>query len=863
MKNKTLWKRLAAVALAAVLAVPTALVPVKDADAKTVKNIILQEDFSGAEYDGSIVTYKGGNLEVVDGALKVTGKGNGGARLILPVEENTTYAFSYRVKVNASNTYSFREAWKTVDGQEDGYTKAEYGDPSTENIYADGEWHEVSSTYTVAADKNYMQYAIYSNTEQLEQDYDFLIDDVKVEKLVTVANVVSNGTFGTESADTTGWDVTTSEETPVIDTVYAANENFDNGASKTTLTPSSEIEFVDGALKITGTKSKGVRFDAIPVVGGTTYTISYKLKIETATLETMGFVETYSNGVNYKNDYMNNSLHVTTKNEWVEVKTTYTVPEEQNLLYLTVYNNNNEEESVFYVDDLEIYTKQQKLDIIKHEVLEYGDFEGANLNRDDKNWDVDNGQNVTLDESAGVNGSTAAVITRTNNTNAYMFYTSATAIFEVGKTYTLSYQAKTTGTAKIRNYLLNIKDPDDWYVDGADYGDMSDWTTITTTFTATKAISYPQIGFQSLSGEGTIYIDNVSLTWDESKPSMANTDGVGAFGKDGYGVQITDAKATATAVAEAGWYDFNVDVKGAEGTSVKVYADDAVVAEVEGTGDWQTVAGTFNAADGMETFAVESTGKVVFDNVDVYAHQHNATLVAGKDATCTVDGTKAYYECKACGKKYEDADCTKEASDLTIPAAHKISYVKKVAATCTKAGHEAYYTCDACKKVFADAEGTKEAEIKVLPKHKATEVKAVAATYTKTGIVKHYKCSCGKLYTDKACTKATTKAKLTVPVKKLTVAKTSVKSVTAKSKALAVKWTKKSGVTGYEVQVALKKNFKSGLKKATVKGASKTTVTVKKLKAKKTYYVRVRAYKKVEGKTFYSAWSSVKSKKTK
>lgn len=42
-----------------------------------------------------------------------------------------------------------------------------------------------------------------------------------------------------------------------------------------------------------------------------------------------------------------------------------------------------------------------------------------------------------------------------------------------------------------------------------------------------------------------------------------------------------------------------------------------------------------------------------------------------------------------------------------------------------------------------------------------------------------------------------------------------------------------------------------------------TSLTVKKLKANKKYYVRVRTYNKVNGKKIYSAWSKVKTVKTK
>ena len=53
-----------------------------------------------------------------------------------------------------------------------------------------------------------------------------------------------------------------------------------------------------------------------------------------------------------------------------------------------------------------------------------------------------------------------------------------------------------------------------------------------------------------------------------------------------------------------------------------------------------------------------------------------------------------------------------------------------------------------------------------------------------------------------------------------------------------------------------------GAKTKAVKKASATKLVVKKLKANKRYYVQVRAYKKVSGKTYYSAWSKAKQVKT-
>lgn len=75
-------------------------------------------------------------------------------------------------------------------------------------------------------------------------------------------------------------------------------------------------------------------------------------------------------------------------------------------------------------------------------------------------------------------------------------------------------------------------------------------------------------------------------------------------------------------------------------------------------------------------------------------------------------------------------------------------------------------------------------------------------------------------------------------------------------KKLTVKVAKVSDADGYEVQYSTSSKFTAKTtKKVSMK---KTKTTIKKLKKKKTYYVRVRAYKTVNGKKVYSDWSSVK-----
>ena len=89
-----------------------------------------------------------------------------------------------------------------------------------------------------------------------------------------------------------------------------------------------------------------------------------------------------------------------------------------------------------------------------------------------------------------------------------------------------------------------------------------------------------------------------------------------------------------------------------------------------------------------------------------------------------------------------------------------------------------------------------------------------------------------------------------------------VKLISAKNgkgKKLIVKWKKVTGAKGYQLQYAMNKKFK---KKKSVQ-TKKTKYTIKKLKKKKTYYIRVRAYKMNGKKKVYGKWSTVKKVKIK
>lgn len=117
--------------------------------------------------------------------------------------------------------------------------------------------------------------------------------------------------------------------------------------------------------------------------------------------------------------------------------------------------------------------------------------------------------------------------------------------------------------------------------------------------------------------------------------------------------------------------------------------------------------------------------------------------------------------------------------------------------------------------------------------------------------------------TTPSTTQPTTKPSTTKNTETVKPKKTSIKKLSKGKKKFTVTWAKVSGVKGYQIQYSSDKKLKKNNKSVTVTKQKTTKATVKKLKSKKKYYVRVRTYKTVNGKKIYSSWSKVKSVKTK
>lgn len=105
----------------------------------------------------------------------------------------------------------------------------------------------------------------------------------------------------------------------------------------------------------------------------------------------------------------------------------------------------------------------------------------------------------------------------------------------------------------------------------------------------------------------------------------------------------------------------------------------------------------------------------------------------------------------------------------------------------------------------------------------------------------------------------------TTTTKNYTPAKVKLTSLTAlKGHNIKAKWNKCStSATGYQIYWAKDKKFKKIVAKTTTKGRSKITYTGKNFTKGRKYYVRVRAYKKAGGKTYYGPWSNIKAKTSK
>ena len=222
-------------------------------------------------------------------------------------------------------------------------------------------------------------------------------------------------------------------------------------------------------------------------------------------------------------------------------------------------------------------------------------------------------------------------------------------------------------------------------------------------------------------------------------------------------------------------------------------------------------------------------------------HNNEVWVEPCKHPEASYNATESYHilVCKYC-----EGDVEPEDHNVVVTA-------EAVEPTCTKKGKTEATKCSVCGIVLQT-----QKEVDALGHSPADPVKEniKKATYAKVGgydVV--VKC--------KRCGKTISSTHVVVP--KLTVKPTTISKLTAARKGFTVKWNKGSSINGYELQYALNSKFTSGKKTVKITKAATLSRKVTKLKANKKYYVRIRTYKEVSGKTYRSKWSKTRTITTK
>lgn len=269
--------------------------------------------------------------------------------------------------------------------------------------------------------------------------------------------------------------------------------------------------------------------------------------------------------------------------------------------------------------------------------------------------------------------------------------------------------------------------------------------------------------------------------------------------------------------------------------------------------------GTYTAEVTAFTGLYEGTINVTITVVaPAHAHQYSGKWIS--------DATNHWHECQ-CGEK----------SDLS---AHQFQWVIDREATTTKTGlkHQVCATCGyqtapvTIPKKSAPTVSVKDSTVTVSNKSQTTKLdvkadKDAKLTYKSDNksvkVDKNGKVTIAKNFVGKATITVTATSGSTKTTKKVTIT-VNPKGTTFRSvyngagKKLKAYWNRNSQVSGYQLQYGTSKSF-TGCKTVTLNSNKYTGSVRTGLKKNATYYVRIRTYKRVSGKTYYSAWSKVKS----
>ena len=337
-------------------------------------------------------------------------------------------------------------------------------------------------------------------------------------------------------------------------------------------------------------------------------------------------------------------------------------------------------------------------------------------------------------------------------------------------------------------------------------------------------------------------------------------------------------------------------------------------------GSWTTVTPATADEKGLEERVCDRCNKKETRAIPETVHRHSLKKVKEKAATCEDAGNIEYWICSgaqdACGRCFADEDRSSElqVEETLIPATGhsfgdwEMADAEKHKRVCANDSDHVEYSTHSwdggtvTKKATTGEEGVKTytctvckgIKTEVIPKLisiKNAKVTLSASAFTYNGKVRRpsiktiggKKLTAGTDYTVKWSNSSsknvgtytvtiTGKGRYTGTSKakyKINPKGTSLSKLAKGKKSVTVRWKKQtakmsaSRITGYQIQLATDSKFTKNRKTVTVKGYKKTSKTVRKLKAGKKYFVRVRTYKTVRGVKYYSPWSKVRAVKTK
>ncbi len=305
----------------------------------------------------------------------------------------------------------------------------------------------------------------------------------------------------------------------------------------------------------------------------------------------------------------------------------------------------------------------------------------------------------------------------------------------------------------------------------------------------------------------------------------------------------------------------------------KISSGKIIPAVEHSMGVWIITKNATCTSAGTQTRTCVDCGRTESQTIKAIGHNYKSQVVS---PTCTEKGY-TIHTCEKCGENYKDSFVNETGHNYT----GKIT----TSATCTSDGIITY-TCKTCN----------EKKTSIIPSTgHSYETSIIAPTYEKEGYMLHKCKNCGCSYKDtyveliekptnitvkptishvETTDKALENQKSVISqstnnvkhdnseVLNIKVKVTKIKSLKKSYKSLKVKWKRVKKVSGYQIQYSTSRKFKKA-KKVTIKNPKTTSKTIKKLKSKKKYYIRIRTYIIVNGKKKYSDWSKKKSQKTK